>query len=309
MDALPAGRRPAPTQATDDWPFLYLRSPSIQPHYLLALGFVLLFALLAVAGSAAVTRTPLSGFSPHFFVLGIAFMLLETRSLVSFSLLFGTTWLVNALAFFAILASVLVAILVNAQAQDPPLASRSTRCSSSRWRSPSSCRRSSCCSIRPGCATCWPAIVAFSPVFLANLVFTYSFRDTKIADMAFASNLLGAMLGGVIEYLALISGYRFLLVVVAVLYLGAWLFATRTRILADVGAVAGAGRGRLRRRRGSAAGGACRRRRGGRGRPRPRRRRPACLAFLPNVAVGVTRRDAGGAGLPFSCQMSRPGDT
>ena len=37
------------------------------------------------------------------------------------------------------------------------------------------------------------AIVAFAPVFLANLVFTFSFRDTKIADMAFASNLLGAM--------------------------------------------------------------------------------------------------------------------
>jgi hypothetical protein len=66
------------------------------------------------------------------------------------------------------------------------------------------------------------------------LVFTYSFRDTKIADMAFASNLLGAMLGGVVEYLALISGYRFLLVVVAGLYLTAWLFATRARVLADV---------------------------------------------------------------------------
>jgi hypothetical protein len=66
------------------------------------------------------------------------------------------------------------------------------------------------------------------------LVFTYSFRDTKIADMAFASNLLGAMLGGVVEYLAMISGYRFLLVVVAGLYLTAWLFATRARVLTDV---------------------------------------------------------------------------
>ncbi len=40
------------------------------------------------------------------------------------------------------------------------------------------------------------AAVAFAPVFFANLVFTYSFRDTRAADMAFASNLLGAMLGG-----------------------------------------------------------------------------------------------------------------
>lgn len=53
--------------------------------------------------------------SPHFFLLGVAFLLLETRSLVTFSLLFGTTWIVNALVFFAILASVLAAIAVNAR--------------------------------------------------------------------------------------------------------------------------------------------------------------------------------------------------
>jgi hypothetical protein len=53
--------------------------------------------------------------------------------------------------------------------------------------------------------------------------------------MAFASNLLGAMLGGVIEYAALVAGYRALLVLVACLYGLAWLFATRLRVLADVG--------------------------------------------------------------------------
>jgi hypothetical protein len=77
-------------------------------------------------------------------------------------------------------------------------------------------------------------LVAFAPVFLANLVFTYSFRDTRTADMAFASNLLGAMAGGAMEYLALLTGYRALLIVVALLYALAWLFATRWRRLADV---------------------------------------------------------------------------
>jgi hypothetical protein len=77
------------------------------------------------------------------------------------------------------------------------------------------------------------AVVAFAPVFVANLVFTYSFRDTRTADMAFASNLLGAMLGGAIEYIALITGYRALLILVAILYGLAWLFANRYRILAD----------------------------------------------------------------------------
>jgi hypothetical protein len=76
-------------------------------------------------------------------------------------------------------------------------------------------------------------ILAFAPVFFANLVFSHSFRDTRTADMAFASNLLGSMVGGALEYLALVTGYQALLLLVAGLYALAWLFATRLRMLAD----------------------------------------------------------------------------
>jgi hypothetical protein len=51
--------------------------------------------------------------------------------------------------------------------------------------------------------------------------------------MAFASNLLGAMVGGTLEYLALLTGYGALLLIVAALYALAYLFATRLRLLAD----------------------------------------------------------------------------
>jgi hypothetical protein len=77
------------------------------------------------------------------------------------------------------------------------------------------------------------AAVAFAPIFFANLVFTYSFRETGAADMAFASNLLGAMVGGALEYLALLGGFRSLLLVVAVLYVLAFLLAKRWRLLSD----------------------------------------------------------------------------
>ena len=40
------------------------------------------------------------------------------------------------------------------------------------------------------------SVLAFAPVFFANLVFTSSFRDTRTADMAFASNVVGAVVGG-----------------------------------------------------------------------------------------------------------------
>jgi hypothetical protein len=233
VDPLPAVDSPMPKPATDDWPFLYLRTPDIAPYYLLALAFVVGIAVLAVAAAARTGRTSLRRFSPHFFALGTAFLLLETRSLVSFSLLFGSTWFVNALAFFAILASVLAAILVNARfrLQRPSLLYGLLFVS-----------LAIAFAIPPESLLINPAwlryllaaVLAFTPVFLANLVFTYSFRDTKTADMAFASNLLGAMVGGALEYLALLTGYRALLIVVALLYAIAWLFATRWRRLADV---------------------------------------------------------------------------
>jgi hypothetical protein len=232
VDRVPSVGEPDPKPATDDWPFLYLRTPFIAPHYLAGLAFALIIAVLGVFGAGRVGGTSVRRFSPHFFVLGMAFLLLETRSLVSFSLLFGSTWLVNALAFFAILASVLLAILVNARFRIEragllyaglfvALAVAFVLPPESLLIDP------------PWLRYLLAGVVAFAPVFLANLVFTYSFRDTKTADMAFASNLLGAMAGGALEYLALLTGYRSLLLVVAGLYLLAWLFATRWRVLAD----------------------------------------------------------------------------
>jgi SAM-dependent methyltransferase len=216
-DPLPVVDGPPPVAATDDWPFLYLRTPGVAPYYLAALAFVLGFALLAVLGAARASGTSVRRFSPHFFVLGVAFLLLETKSLVSFSLLFGTTWLVNALVFFAILASVLLAIFVNARFRfrdARPLYLALGASIAVAYLLPVDALLVEPAELRYAIA----AAVAFAPVFFANLVFTYSFRDTRSADMAFASNLLGAMIGGALEYVALVTGFRALLLLVAVLY-------------------------------------------------------------------------------------------
>lgn len=222
----------APEPATDDWPFLYLRERFIAPYYLGALAIIIAFAVLLVGRAAQRSGTSLRQFSPHFFVLGMAFLLLETKSLATFSLLFGTTWIVNSLVFFAVLASVLAAIFVNQRV---------------RFRNPLLLYAALFGSIALAIALppaslliepVWlryivAAALAFAPIFFANLVFSYSFRDSKAADMAFASNLLGAVVGGAIEYVALISGYGWLLVIVGALYAAAWLLATRVRLMAD----------------------------------------------------------------------------
>ncbi len=190
--------------------------------------------LAAVTGTAVVargSRTPIAAFSPHFFALGAAFLLLETRSLATFGLLFGTTWLVNALVFVAILLSVLLAIAVNARSRPrrAPLYAGLGLALAVAFLLPPSALLVDPAWLRYGLS----ALVTFAPVFFANLVFTRSFQDTRSADMAFASNLIGATFGGVLEYAALITGYRGLLLVVAGLYVAAFVLGSRVGVLGD----------------------------------------------------------------------------
>ncbi len=156
-------------------------------------------------------RKVLRRFDLHMFCLGVAFMLLEIKSLTTFSLLFGNTWLVNALVFFAILSSVLLAILVNRRfllfnILLPPEALLFSN---------------------PIVRYIVASALAFAPVFLANIIFTNSFRDSLTADIAFASNLLGIMVGGGMEYFSMLLGYRMLLVFVMVFYAAALLLKLR----------------------------------------------------------------------------------
>ena len=99
-----------PAPATDDHPFVYLRTATIPGLYLLVLGMVLLASLVLVR----VTGGPFGAMRRYvdLFFMGVAFLLLETKNVVQFALLFGTTWFVNALVFGGILLTVLLAVEV-----------------------------------------------------------------------------------------------------------------------------------------------------------------------------------------------------
>ena len=75
-------------------------------------------------------------------------------------------------------------------------------------------------------------LLAFVPIYLANVAFSKRFGASDDSRSAFGLNLLGAMLGGCLEYLALLTGYRNLLLIVAALYLFAFLLAPRKGLVA-----------------------------------------------------------------------------
>jgi len=222
-----------PTPATDDWPFMYLRAPAFPAVYLAGLAMVAVIALGLVFGLAP--RAARSGFNGHMFFLGAAFMLLETHSLVTFSLLFGSTWLVNSLVFFAILCSVILAVFLSARfpiRPSPPLYGVLLAGLLLAYLVPGDALLAiQSAPVRYTVASA----VAFLPVFLANLVFAGSFKLTGVsADIAFASNLIGIMVGGMLEYTSLLLGYRNLLLFVMAFYVMSALLLRGSRVPAAV---------------------------------------------------------------------------
>jgi len=137
------------------------------------------------------------------FFMGAAFLLLETKNVVQFALLFGTTWFVNALVFAGVLLSVLLAVAVSKRVA---------------FRRPERLYLVLLAALvvafvlPPSWLLDLPLVprfvaavaVAFAPIFTANLVLTQRFKDTGDSTTAFGANLLGSIAGGVLEYSALI---------------------------------------------------------------------------------------------------------
>ncbi len=201
--------------ATDDHPFPYLPGRSIPAFYLVSLILVLVASVAVVRWSAGPLH-PMKQYLDLFF-MGSAFLLLETKNVVQFALLFGTTWVVNALVFTGVLLAVLAAVWVAKRVRLPNpwilygalLVSLVVA-----WLIPAGSLLTLPYAARFGVAT----VVAFTPIFLVNLVFAQRFKDVGSSTVAFGANLLGAMIGGVLEYAAMVVGYRSLLIAAAVLY-------------------------------------------------------------------------------------------
>jgi len=210
---------------TDDWPFLYLESPGLPAHYLYFIAIVIVLG----AASFLLVEKRQRRVNAQFFFLGAGFMLLETRSVTEIALLFGSTWVVNAIAFTSILAAVLLANLVVVRIRRlPPLPTLYigvVLLLAAGYLVPSGGLFVSNLALR--LALC--AAVLFSPIFVAGLVFSSQFRCAPNPNLLFGSNLLGAMVGGALEYGSLFLGLSPLYLVGAVLYLLALMASVRDR--------------------------------------------------------------------------------
>lgn len=216
-----------PPPATDNRPFLYLFTDRIPSLYLITIALILVAGLIGVGiaggGSSYRRMRPYA----DLFLLGAGFMLLETKSITGFALLFGTTWVVNAIVFAGVLVAVLAAVEVTRRFRTPPLKTMYVVLFGGlllSWIFPDSWLLGMPLGLRALVAV----VIAFLPIFAANVIFAKRFTDTADGTASFGANLLGALLGGCLEYAALIIGFDGLIVIAALLYIGAFLLRPKS---------------------------------------------------------------------------------
>ncbi len=227
----------APTPSTDNKPFLYVKDSAFKTLdlYWTTLSLIVLVSIIGVA-TVLLSRGRDAGAGVgllvgmlryrDLFLLGAAFLLLETKSVTGFALLFGTTWVVNALVFAGVLLAVLAAVEVTRRWPTPPLPVMYAILLGGlalAWAVPSWWLLS----LPVGPRAVAALTIAFLPIFAANVIFAKRFAETLDPALAFAANLIGAMVGGCLEYLALLFGYDALLILAGVLYVGAYLIRPR----------------------------------------------------------------------------------
>ena len=198
----------------------------------MTLSLILVVSVLAIRVTAGPLR-PMLRFADLFF-MGVAFLLLETKNVVQFALLFGTTWAVNAAVFTGVLLSVLAAIEVarRVRISRPVLLYPALLAALAlAWLVPGDLLLD----LSPVPRFVVGVTIAFLPIFVANLIFAVRFKGVGESTTAFGANLLGAMVGGALEYLALILGFNALLVIVAVCYSLALLTGRKHLVPASVG--------------------------------------------------------------------------
>ncbi|HXG52854.1 MAG TPA: hypothetical protein VNN77_15765 [candidate division Zixibacteria bacterium] len=198
---------------SDDWPFLFLETRGIPFHYLLPLFLIFVLSLIPFRYSLrAAGRVDW-----HLFFMGAAFLLIETKAVTALGLLMGSTWLVNALVIGAILLVILAANGIASAGVALSFTGLYLALASALAINlffPFDMLNRLAWGLRLGAG----AAITASPIFVAALIFAKAFATVPSPSAALASNLFGALVGGLLEYLDMWTGLRWLNLIALVLY-------------------------------------------------------------------------------------------
>jgi SAM-dependent methyltransferase len=213
--------------STDDWPFFYMPVRKYPLSYLMLMLILLIisgvFTRKMVAGAG-------SGFSFPFFFLGAGFMLIETKGITELALVYGSTWMVISAVIAAILIMAFLAnLLVMRMVNPSPVITYSLLLLSLlaglmlTYYHP--------VGLPPWLSRIFMTGVLTLPLFFSGFAFSSELNRSASVAVALSSNLLGAMLGGFLEYNSMYFGFRSLYILAMITYALAFAWSLRERKL------------------------------------------------------------------------------
>lgn len=211
--------------STDDWPYFYMPLRKYPISYLTMVSILIVlscsYILKLVPGSGA-------GFSFPCFFLGAGFMLVEAKGITELALVFGSTWVVISIVIVFILC---MAFLANYLV----------------LRGGSLSRPINYAAIAGALLLGWGlthfggeisinwfsrlfySVLLTLPLFFSGFAFSSEVKRSSAITVALSSNIMGAMLGGFLEYNSMYFGFRFLYVLAFLMYLLAFITSFRGR--------------------------------------------------------------------------------
>ena len=217
---------------TDDWPFLYLKHRGIPLNYAPMLILILGISFLGVR----MAQVNVSRVDWVMFLLGLGFMLLETKLLAKIGLLIGNTWTVNTFVISGVLIMIMAATYAVQKGwlQSVPFALVALIVTLiADWA-----LRFNTITLVSNPLTNNIVVLSalFLPVFFAAVVYARLYSKAKEPSTAFGYNLLGAMVGGIMEYTSTAIGINNLNLLCLGAYLGVAIIVSR-RVKFDIAPV------------------------------------------------------------------------
>lgn len=213
--------------STDDWPFLYMQERRYPASYGLMVAILLLVSLLVLRQLMPLSRTEFS--SPCFF-LGAGFMLVETKAITELGLTLGNTWQVVSAVIASILVLAFLAnlIILRRGAMPPALAYGLLAVS---LMLGIFVPGTTVAGVLPPLGKVLATVLVTLPLFFSGFAFSSEMQRQQNLPAALSSNLLGAMLGGFLEYNSMYFGFRSLYFFALVLYGLAFVTALRPKAM------------------------------------------------------------------------------
>ena len=211
-------------ESTDDWPFFYMPIRSYPFSYALLLAMLFIAAFAFIRFNLGKKNSEYS--FPAFF-LGVGFMLIETKGITELALYFGSTWFVTCIIIISLLLMAFLANLYVMKKGVPrPTATYILLFLSIIIGYSATFINFSMFGHEVG-KLIMPIILTL-PILFSGIAFSSELARKGTVGVVLSSNLLGAMLGGILEYNSMFLGFRALYIIAVAMYVLAWLVTMRS---------------------------------------------------------------------------------